>query len=197
LRFGWRVDARCGAALAAAAALSAALAGAARANVIFNPSFALGLRGWRSVAAARGALPGYPHILAPPALVEPLLKCDRRQRRHRFLELNVPAGAAAYVEQSIIVPVRPSHLTFRTWGGLAPVKVTVSVLSGPLVHRLLTYTAPALLASPVSCSTVKPRTVSLGMSRFAGQAVSLRVRATSQGTAAPVAEFDSFDLQAR
>jgi hypothetical protein len=181
-------------ALGAATAAALALAAAAQANVIYNPSFAQGLQGWRAVAQATGGLPGFPHILALHGLFEPLRKCDRAQRGHPFLQLNVPAGAAAYVEQSIIVPVRPGHLRFRTWGGHAPVKVTVSILSGPFARRQLTFTAPALLASPGGCSKMRPRMVSLGMARFAGQAVSLRVRATSTGTEAAFADFASFEL---
>jgi hypothetical protein len=180
--------------LAATAALSLALAGPARANAIYNPSFTQGLEGWKAVAQAKGTLPGYPHILALKRLFAPMRKCDRSQRGHAFLQLNVPAGAAAFVEQGIIVPVHPGHLRFRTWGGRAAVKVRVSILSGPFLHPQLTFTAPALLASPTSCSKLRPRTVSLNMDRFAGQAVALRIRATSQGTEAAFADFDSFEL---
>jgi hypothetical protein len=182
------------AALTAAAALTLVLAAPARADVIFNPSFAQGLEGWKAVAQAKGALPGYPHILALRRLFEPLRKCDRSQRGHPFLQLNVPAGAAAYVEQGIIVPVHPGRLRFRTWGGYAPVKVTVSIRSGPFGHPLLTFTAPALLASPAGCSKMRPRIVSLKMGRYAGQAVALRIRATSQGSVAAFADFESFEL---
>jgi hypothetical protein len=182
------------AALAGAAALSLAIAAPARANVIFNPSFAQGLEGWKAVAQAKGALPGYPHILALKRVFEPLRKCDRSQRGHPFLQLNVPAGSAAYVEQGIIVPAHPGHLRFRTWGGRAPVKVTVSIRSGPFAHPLLTFTTPALLAGPAGCSKMRPRIVSLKMGRFAGQAVALRIRATAQGSDAAFADFDGFEL---
>ena len=185
---------RLGAALGAAAALSLALGAPARANVIFNPSFAQGLEGWKAVAQARGALPGYPHILALKKPVAPLGRCDHSLRGHPFLQLNVAGGAAAYVEQGIIVPVHPGHLRFVTWGGRAPVKVTVSIRSGPFGRPLLTFTAPALLAGPTGCSKLRPRTLSFAMGRFAGQAVALRVRATSQGTEAAFADFDRFEL---
>jgi hypothetical protein len=182
------------AALAVATALSLALAAPSRANVIFNPSFAQGLEGWNTVVQSKGALPGYPHILALKRLFAPVRKCDRAQRGHSFLQLNVPAGAAAYVEQEIIVPVHPGRLRFVTWGGHAPVKVTVSIHSGPFGRRLLTLTPPALLVSPTDCSKLRPRAVSLKMGGFSGQAVALRIRATSQGTEAAFADFTSFDL---
>ena len=185
---------RVGAALAVAAVLSLAFAAPARANAINNPSFAQGLEGWKAVAQAKGALPGYPHILALEKPVQPLGRCDRSLRGHPFLQLNVPAGAAAYVEQGIIVPVHPGHLRFVVWGGRAPVKVTVSIRSGPFAHPLLTFTAPALLASPAGCSKLRPRTLSFRMARFAGQAVALRIRATSQGTEAAFADFNGFEL---
>jgi hypothetical protein len=189
-----RAARRGGTAAAAIAAFALALAGPVWANAIYNPSFAQGLEGWKAVAQAKGALPGYPHILALKRLFAPLRKCDPSQRGHPFLQLNVPAGAAAYVEQGIIVPVHPGHLRFRTWGGHAPVKVTVSILSGPIVHRQLTFTTPALLASLTGCSQQRPRTVSLKMGRYAGQAVALRIRATSAGPEAAFADFDRFEL---
>jgi hypothetical protein len=181
-------------ALAVAAALGLGLAAPARANVIFNPSFARGLEGWKAVAQAKGALPGYPHILALKRLAAPLRRCDRAQRGHPFLQLNVPAGAAAYVEQGIIVPVHPRRLRFVAWGGRAPVKVVVSIRSGPFGHRLLTFAPPALLGSPTGCSKLRPRTVSLKVGGFAGQAVALRIRATSQGSEAAFADFTGFEL---
>ena len=192
--FGPNTRRRLGAALASAATLSLGIAVPVRANVIYNPSFAQGLEGWKAVAQAKGALPGYPHILALKKPVAPLGRCDRSLRGHPFLQLNVPAGAAAYVEQGIIVPVHPRHLRFVTWGGRAPVRVTVSIRSGPFARPLLTFAAPALLTSPTGCAKLRPRALSFPMGRFAGQAVALRVRATSQGTEAAFADFNRFEL---
>ena len=174
-----------------------ALARPAAANVIFNPSFGSGLSGWRTIVLAKGREPGYPHVLMLTTPREPLLKCDRAQTHHHFLQLNVPAGAAAFVEQSIIIPVRPSRLTFRTWGQLERVNVTVSIVSGPLVHRLLSYAPPPLGASPSGCSGKRPLTESLDVGHYAGQAVGLRVQATSQALSGALADFDSFSLGAR
>jgi hypothetical protein len=171
-----------------------ALVAPAAANVIFNPSFGSGLSGWRTVVQAKGREPGYPHILVLTTPREPLLRCDRAQQHHHFLQLNVPAGASGFAEQSIIVPVRPSRLTLRSWGQLEPVQVTVSVVSGPFVHRVLSYTPPPLEAAPSGCSGKRPLTESLDVGRFAGQAVGLRVQASSQGLSGAIADFDSFYL---
>lgn len=190
------------AALAATFLVAVAAGWAQGANVLYNPSFAHGLRGWRTGVVARGSQPGYPHILVRAAPSEPLLKCDRAQRGHRFIELNVPAGAAAFVEQSIIVPVHPSRLRFRAWGQLEPVKVTVSLLSGPFTRRLLSFSPPLLQASPTSCSGAMPIGESLSVARFAGQAVGLRIRASSQGLQGTIglsgatADLADFSLEA-
>jgi hypothetical protein len=173
---------------------SPALAGT---NVIYNASFANGLRGWRTIVLAKGTEPGYPHILVLATPFEPLLKCERSQRGHRFLQLNVPAGASASVEQSIIVPVNPGHLTLRAWGQLEPVKVTISLLSGPFAHRLATFTPPPLQASPSTCSKRKPLRESLSIARYAGQALSLRIQASSHALSGAIADFDRLSLEAR
>jgi hypothetical protein len=166
-------------------------------NAIYNPDFAHGLRGWRTVVVARGTDPGYPHISVPRAPVEPLLKCVRAQRGHPYLELNVPAGSNGYVEQDIIVPVNPGRLTFRTWGDLEPVKATISIVDGPIVHKLLSYTPPPLQATPTSCSSHRPITESLDISRYAGQAVGLRIQATAIGLTGTVVDLDNVGLGGR
>jgi hypothetical protein len=169
-------------------------ASAGGSNVIYNPSFHNGLSGWRTAVLARGTDPGYPRVSVARTPTEPLLKCDKAQKGHPYLELDVPAGAGAFVEQDIIVPVNPGRLTLRTWGDLEPVKASVSIVDGPSVHRLLSYTPPVLQASPVGCSGRKPITESLNMSRYAGQAVGLRIQATSQGTAGTALNLDNVAL---
>jgi hypothetical protein len=169
-------------------------ASAAGTNVIYNSSFSHGLRGWRAVVLARGSDPGYPRISVLRTPAEPILKCDKGQKGHPYLELNVPDGASGYVEQDIIVPVSPGRLTFRTWGDLEPVKASVSIVDGPIVHRLLSYNPPALQASPAGCSGLKPITESLNMTRYAGQAVGLRIQASSQNPTGTSVDFANFAL---
>jgi len=175
----------------------AAEAFAAGANAIYNGAFGTGLHGWRVVVVAPGTLPGYPHISVVRTPREPILKCEREQRNHPFLQMNVADGANGYVEQDIILPAEPGQLRFRAWGELEPVKVAVSLIEGPIIHRLLTFTAPALLASPTSCSGRSPLAESLNVARYAGEALGLRIRATGQGAEGAVADVDDFVLGER
>ncbi|HXW59607.1 MAG TPA: hypothetical protein VEJ23_09055 [Solirubrobacteraceae bacterium] len=187
---------------------------AAGENLIYDPAFGQGLRGWRTVVVAHGSDPAYPHIVALKRPSEPMLKCERAQTGHSFLQMNVSDGAAAYVEQSIVVPASPGMLRFRTWAGLEPVKATVSVVDGPHVRQLLSYSPPALQATATSCSGAKPTVESLNLTRYAGEAVGIRIRATSAPTttaqplpASPepppatrtmaIADFTDFVLEAR
>jgi hypothetical protein len=185
------IGALAGGVLAVAAGLAAA------ANVIYNPSFGHGLRGWHTMVLARGIAPGYPRISVLRTPPEPILKCERSHRHRPYLQMEVPGGAAGYFEQSIIVPVRPGRLTFRTWGDLEPVKATVSIADGTVVHRLLSFSPPTLRASPTTCSHLKPIIKSLNVKRYAGQAVGLRIQATAGGTQGTTVDFDNFALSAR
>jgi hypothetical protein len=166
-------------------------------SAIYNPSFARGLHGWRTAVAKRGIQPGSPHISVLRTAPEPILKCLRSQRHHPYLHMDVPGGADGYIEQSIIVPVRPGRLSFRTWGDLEPVRATVSIVDGVAAHRLLSFTPPRLRVTPTSCSHLKPITKSLNVTRYAGQAVGLRIEATAQGLAGTIADFANFVLAAR
>jgi len=176
---------------------TAAEAFAAGPNAIYNGAFGHGLHGWRVVTVAPGTLPGYPRISVVQTPREPILKCERKQRNHPFLQMNVPDGANGYVEQDIILPAAPGQLRFRAWGDLEPVKVAVSLVAGPIIHRLLTFTVPALLANPSTCSGGRPFAESLNVARYAGEAVGLRVRATSHGAEGAIADFDDFVLGER
>lgn len=189
-------------------------AACAAANVIFDGGFGHGLHGWLTKVLARGSQPGFPHVSVVRSPPQPLLMCNRRQRGHPYLQLDVPAGASAYVEQSIIVPVRPTHLTLRAWGDLEGVQAVVSIVNGTVPHPLRTFSPPLLrLATPVPvpavpavppahapgarCSGRKPLTLSLDVSRWSGQAVGLRVRASGRGATGTLADFDNFELGAR
>lgn len=188
---------------------------AAGENLIYNPAFGQGLRGWSTAVVAHGSNPTFPHIVALKRPSEPMLKCERAQRGRSFLQMNVSGGATAYVEQSIVIPVSPGRLTFRTWGDLEPVKATVSIVDGSRVRRLLSYSPPALQATSTTCSGARPAVESLNLTRYAGQAVGLRIQATSPlATSRPpvtsqpaqpapaagtmtIADFSNFVLDAR
>jgi hypothetical protein len=167
------------------------------ANVIYDPNFGHGLHGWRTVVIAHGTTPGYPHVSVLRTPPEALLKCERRQRHHSYLQMDVPTAANAYVEQSIIVPASPGRLRFRTWGDLEPVKASISIVNGTVAHRLLSFTPPLLRATPTTCSHRKPLTVSLNVARWAGQAVGVRIQASARAAAGTIADFDSFELSGR
>jgi hypothetical protein len=169
----------------------------AGANVIYNPSFGRGLVGWHTGVISRGIYPGYPHVSVLRTPAEPVLKCERAQKHHPYLQFDVPGGSSGYVEQSIIVPVRPGRLSFRTWGDLEAVQATISIVNGLTVRRLLSFKPPTLRATPTSCSHLKPITKSLNLARYAGQAVGLRIQATAHGAHGTIVDFDSFMLSGR
>jgi len=175
-------------------AAAVALPVASAANVIYNGGFGHGLRGWQTVVVARGIYPGYPRVSVRHTPPRPILKCRRARRGRPYLQMDVPGGANAYVEQSIIVPVRPGRLTVRAWGDLEPVRATVSIVNGPRVNKLISFLAPQLRAGPSGCSGRRPVTESLSMSRYAGQAVGLRIQATAQGPPGALVDFDQLAL---
>lgn len=180
------------AALLMGAAMVSAQAAVAQANAIQNGEFSQGLNGWTSTIVAPGIYSGYPHLR-----VITQAKCEPAQAGNPFLEIDVPGGANGYVQQQISVPQAPGPLTFRTWGNLEAVQVSIGVvtLSDHVVHSLLAYTPPTLQASPGTCSGRKPITQSLDVTAFAGQTVDLRVEATASGFDGTIADFDNFALQ--
>jgi hypothetical protein len=100
------------------------------------------------------------------------------------------------VQQQLSVPAAPGPLTFRTWGNLEPVQVTVSAVTVAtgMAHPLLAYSPPTLQGSMGSCSGLKPIPESLSLAAYAGQTIGLRLEATSSGTAGTIADFDDFAL---
>jgi hypothetical protein len=180
--------------LALAALLIGALApvapGSAQTNVITNGEFSQGLTGWTTQVLAQGQYAGYPHFRV---ITE--AKCEPAQQGNPFLEIDVPGGARGYVQQQIAVPAAPVPLTFRTWGNLEPVQVTVSaVTSDGVAHSLLAYSPPTLQGSVAGCSGLKPIPESLDVAAYGGQTIGLRLEATSAGRDGTIADFDDFSL---
>lgn len=180
--------------LALATLLIAALApvarGSAQTNVISNGEFSQGITGWTTQVLAQGQYAGYPHFRV---ITE--AKCEPAQQGNPFLEIDVPGGARGYVQQQIAVPAAPGPLTFRTWGNLEPVQVTISaVTSDGVAHSLLAYSPPTLQGSVVGCSSLKPIPESLDVAAYAGQTIGLRLEATSTGHDGTIADFDNFSL---
>jgi hypothetical protein len=163
---------------------------AAQANVISNGEFSQGLTGWTTQVLAQGQYAGYPHFRV---ITE--AKCEPAQSGNPFLEIDVPGGARGYVQQQIAVPAAPDPLTFRTWGNLEPVQVTISaVTSDGVAHSLLAYSPPTLQGSVVGCSDLKPIAESLNVAAYAGKTIGLRLEATSAGHDGTIADFDDFSL---
>jgi hypothetical protein len=123
-------------------------------------------------------------------------RCGRSQGTKPFLSIDVPGGAAGYVQQRLTVPKKPGRLTFRTWGNLDRVQVTISIVTvrDKLVHKVLTYSPPTLQGMTTSCSGRGPATESVSLSAFAGQKIDLRVQATSSEVNGTIADFDNFAL---
>ena len=168
-------------------------------NAIRNGNFAAGLSGWTSVAVAPGGFAGYPKI-AVATSDSPgwswMSQCGRSQGTKPFLSIDVPGGAAGYVQQQLTVPKKPGRLTFRTWGNLDPVQVTISIVTvrDKLVHKVLTYSPSTLQGTTTSCSGRGPVTKSVSVSAFAGQKIDLRVQPTASGADGTIANFDNVAL---
>ncbi len=196
MRMGWTTGAwaRRTRGLALATLLIGALApvvpGSAQTNVITNGEFSQGLTGWSTQVLAQGQYAGYPHLRV---ITE--AKCEPAQQGNPFLEIDVPGGARGYVQQQITVPAAPGPLTFRTWGNLESVQVTISaVTSDGAAHSLLAYSPPTLQGSVGGCSGLKPVPESLNVAAYAGQTIGLRLEGTSAGHDGTIADFDDFSL---
>lgn len=172
------------------AVLVPAAPGWAQTNLIANGEFSQGLSGWTTQVLAAGQYAGYPHFRV---ITE--AKCEPAQQGNPFLEIDVPGDARGYVQQQIAVPAAPGPLTFRTWGNLEPVQVTIAaVTANGVAHPLLAYSPLTLQSSVGGCSGLKPASESLNVSAYANQTIGLRLEATSTGNDGTIADFDDFAL---
>jgi hypothetical protein len=188
----------------AAAALPVSGALAATPNVVANGSFTAGLAHWSKGTVSRGQDgAGYPRIgvgrLKSTSSGESwswMQQCARSQGNKPFAFIDAPGGADGYIQQKLKVPRSPSRLRFRTWGNLQPTQVTISIVAGGQVHRVLSYSPPTLQGTRANgCSGKRPVTMSVSVAAFARKTVSVRVEATSTGFAGTIADFDSFSLR--
>ena len=110
-----------------------------------------------------------------------------------FASLNVPSGADGFFEQQVSVPNAAGQaVSFKIWGLISPVTVTVSVIPGSGPTQVIgTFTAPQIMNPDSSCSGTSPAIETFSLSAFAGQTVTLRFEATSAGTSQPIANFDN------
>ncbi len=205
LRAGWKRRRRFAFAVLAAA-FPVAAAGATTPNVVSNGSFTAGLAHWSKKVVSRGQNgAGYPRIavgaLNSTANGETwswMQKCARSQGSRPFAFIDAPGGADGYIQQQLKVPRSPGKLKFRTWGNLQPTQVTVSIVAHGQVHRVQTYSPPALQGNRANgCSGKRPVTKSVNVLAYAGKTVRLRIEATSTGFAGTIADFDGFSLKRR
>jgi hypothetical protein len=125
-------------------------------------------------------------------------KCARSQGGKPFAFIDAPGGADGYIQQQLKVPRSPGKLKFRTWGNLQPAVVTISIVAGGRVHRVLSYSPPPLQGNRANgCSGRRPVTRAVNVAAYAGKVVRLRVEATSTGFAGTIADFDGFSLRRR
>jgi hypothetical protein len=110
-----------------------------------------------------------------------------------FATLNVANGADGFFEQQVTVPNAASQVvSFKSWGIISQVTVTVSVI--PAVGSptaLGSFTAPQIMNPDSSCSGTAPAIKTFSLSSFAGQTVTLRFEAASVGTTGAIANFDN------
>ncbi len=103
-----------------------------------------------------------------------------------FASLNVAGGAEGFFEQQLAVPNAAGQVvSFKSWGIISPVTVTVSVIpsSGP-AQVLGSFTAPQIMNPNSSCSGTTPAIKTFSLNAFAGQTLTLRFEATSASAVA-------------
>jgi hypothetical protein len=121
------------------------------------------------------------------------ITCVPSQLGNPFASVTVPSGSDGFFEQQVTVPSAAGQVvSFKSWGIISPVTVTVSAIPaiGP-TQVLGTFTAPQIMNGDGSCSGTVPALKTFSLSAFAGQSVVLRFEATSAGTNQPIANFDN------
>jgi len=150
-------------------------------NLIQNGNFN-GLADWTSVAVSSGGFSGYPMF-------------DLRDGQPcnsvgTYLGIDVPGGADGYVEQTITLPQGSYSLSFRSWNDLDATLVTISVVAGGQTTQLDSYSPPSVYADDsLDCTDNTPITKSYDLTRWAGQTITIRLEATSDGSDGTIANF--------
>lgn len=158
--------------------------------ILRNGDFSLGLQFFTTTVVAGGSFPGYPRF------VENGAPCLPSQDGNHFLAIDVPGGADGYVEQQLALPDEASTLRLRSWGHLQAVTATISVITkiDGIEHVLERFTPPRLQASPSACSGQRPVVKVYDLTPYRGQAVRVRLRATSAGYNGTIADFDDLSI---
>jgi YVTN family beta-propeller protein len=170
-----------------------ASAPAACASILRNGDFSQQLAFWTSVVET--AVAGYPHFDVFPSTPCIPDAVD-------FFGLDVPFGSQGYIEQTVELPPSPSVLALTAWGSLDPTVATVSIVDqSDVEHVLETFTPPptgALFPNGTCCQclAVSPLHKTYPLSDFAGQSVTIRLRATAPGNNGTIANFDDVSITA-
>ena len=159
-----------------------------RRNFLQNGDFNDGQGFYTTAVVSGGSQSGFPHFnveTAPP--------CLPSQIGNPAFSIDAPSGADGYFQQTVTLPAGiTSQLTFTTWGHLDPVTATVSVIDSSNNQTVLgTFTPPPLQASPSTCASNTPTTMSFSLSQFTGQTITIRFEVTSNGNNGTFGDFDS------
>lgn len=159
---------------------------------ISNGDFTFGFRCWARVAVFPGAPAGFPKFRIDTAgmCLPPL------QAGNSLASIDVPGNAEAYIAQAFIYRGTPTTVTFRTWGTIDQVTVTVGIVfpvaTGAGTERILDrFVPPAIQSSATTCSGRRPTRKSYTFPGFTrDDQIQLRLHATSAGTNGAIANFD-------
>jgi hypothetical protein len=125
-------------------------------------------------------------------------RCVPGQNGNPFMALDVYSQRVGSFSQTFKLPANAKTLSFRTWGNLDPVSVTVTLggkgLDGFTPASTETLSDPQ---DPYSayCNGTPPATKQYDIAAFAGKKVTLSVSATATGNNGTFANFDDFKVR--
>jgi hypothetical protein len=155
-------------------------------NLIKNGDFS-GLTDWTSVSVSAGSFSGYPMF--------DLRNGQACNSVGTYLGIDVPGGADGYVEQTVTLPQGKNTLSFLSWNDLDSTTVTITVVVGGQAAVLDSYSPPSVYADDsLDCSGNVPITKTYDLSQYAGQTITVRLEATSDGSDGTIANFTNVSV---
>jgi hypothetical protein len=125
-------------------------------------------------------------------------RCVPAQNGNPFVYLNVYSNRVGSFSQSFKVPASAKTLSYRVWGNLDPVRVTVS-LGGTTLDTFVPASTETLRdpQDPYSayCNGTTDTTKRYDISSFAGKKVTLSISGTATGNNGTFANFDDFQVR--
>jgi hypothetical protein len=161
---------------------------------IINNNFNFNFTCWAVTPTNPGTLPGFPTFTLKNA--DP---CVPSLNGTNFVAIETPAGSAGYLSQQFIDHGVPQSVSFRVWGELSPVTVTVGIVfpTGLIEGTetvLDTFTPPLVQSSPTTCSGAAPVTKTYSFSRSdfnVGSLIEIRLHVTSNAVNGAIANFNN------